>query len=177
MRRFYQKPIFALIVYFLAVITLRGWLGPSYILIYFGYLAGLVMPYLDFFLYAFIIKPDSNYSKSLRNVIDRRDLKSIIPLFDFSKVDKNFLIIYSALFQIVLFVLALFITTSSASHFGRGVVLSFYASVCIKYIYHYLAKDDISFWFSRLNLNLEDNEKFIFFIATLLSLTLLGFWF
>lgn len=101
---------------------------------------------LEYYLYAYIIEPTKDFSKTLTSYINHKDITNAILYVDHHKNEITDKSLNSALFQIVIAGFSLFVVYSTRSVFAKALVLSILANSIYKLIELYL-KSDYANWF------------------------------
>ncbi|HSX39302.1 MAG TPA: hypothetical protein VLI92_01805 [Candidatus Saccharimonadales bacterium] len=89
-----------------------------------GTLLGTFFIDLDYYIYAYFLEPNADFSKSLRAFISHKDFLNTIAFIQYHKNDIQDKILSSLLFQIVLAGAAIFVTASTTGIFIKALVLS-----------------------------------------------------
>jgi hypothetical protein len=153
------------VVVFLIVLTLvKRWFSYSYALVWLGVLFGYYLPFIDHLFYAYILRPDSEVSKNIRNMISIRNLISIkkirglITYVNETREQREKLIIHTAYFQVVFMILTFYVLSSSGSMFGRGLVYGFSLKLLLGQVLQYLEKKEITNWFTEMPFSMDQHK-------------------
>jgi hypothetical protein len=165
--------VFFVSFFFIICLTKR-WFNPIYLFFWGGGLVGLVLPIIDHFLYAYLLRPNEIVSERIRSMVRNREYRSVIVYAVSTKRERSKLIFHTAYFQIIFTVLAFFIITSSGSLFGRGLVLAFLLHLLIEQLGDFMDKKDTSSWFREISFEMDYDKTKIYILANVLLLLFLG---
>lgn len=160
------------VVVLLIVLTLiKRWFSYSYALVWLGVLFGYYLPFIDHLFYAYILRPDSEVSKNIRNMISIRNLISIkrirglITYVNETREQREKLIIHTAYFQVVFMILTFYVLSSSGSMFGRGLVYGFSLKLLLGQVLQYLEKKEIGKWFTEMPFSMDQHKTKVYLYA------------
>ena len=112
-----------------------------------GALLGTFILDLEYFLYAYVLEPDKDFSKTLIGFFKHKDFGNVINHIKYHKDDVEDKSLNSALFQVIFAVLCIFVVTATTSLFAKAFVLSILASSLYKLSEVYFEdKTDTWFW-------------------------------
>ena len=113
------------LIYFTFITLINKLFSFSYWPLYLGGIVGLILPNLDHLLYCFVFKPFELTSIRIKALITEKRFKEAIILLYNTKDERKDLIFHSTNFQLIFFILAYWVVSSSGNLFGRGLVLGF----------------------------------------------------
>ena len=96
----------------------------SALLLLSGLLAGSFILDLDHLVYWLFLYPELSESKKARELLRKKDIGGILLLLSQTHKSHTSLVFHHFIFQAILFVLILFVFTSTGSIFGKGFILS-----------------------------------------------------
>ncbi len=144
----YKIPILLAIVLSIVLISFNVETRPVYIaLIVCGSLVGALVLDLDYFIHAYLIEPDSDFSRSLRAYIDHKDFTGALNFVTVQKDKVKEKTLNSGLFQVVLIALMFMLFYSEASVFMKTIVLSMYANSIYKFAENFYLHQTFEDWF------------------------------
>lgn len=112
-----------------------------------GCLLGAILLDVDYILSAYILDPDTDFSNNLKGYIQHKDILGSIIYMHTHKNDIKEKTLHSALFQIVLTGLMLFVVSSDASIFIKALVVSTLVNSIYRMYEEYFAGNmDNWFW-------------------------------
>lgn len=117
--------------YFLFLVLFNKLFSFSYWPLYLGALVGLLLSFTDHILHVFVFKPYELTSIRIKQFIKQKQFKNAILLLYDTKDERKDLIFHTLIFQIIFLVLTFWIITSSGNYFVKGLVLSYFLSICI----------------------------------------------
>lgn len=170
-----------LIVFFLFVVLLRGWiqLTPDNALriglFLLGGLIGTLLPDIDHLIYIYVLKPQDLTSMRVNHMVQKREIWSTLELLSLTRDERKSLIFHTAYFQVIFWVLTFLVVSSSGSVFGRGVVLAFSLHLIVDQLIDLVKLENLDNWFSKLNISMEKERYTFYWIGNVLVLLLLGF--
>ncbi len=117
---------------------------------------------LEYFLYAYALEPEKEFSKTLIGFVKHRDFANAINHIKYHKDDVEDKSLNSALFQVVFAVLSIFVVTATNSLFAKAFVLSILASSLYKLSEIYY-EDKTNEWFWAFKTKPSKSGTKIFF--------------
>ncbi len=127
--KLYKVPLLVSLVISVVLIALK--VEKQYFqisLIFLGSLLGTFFLDLDYFIYTYFLDPAADFSKTVAGFIKHRDLPNALSYIYYHKEDLHEKTLNSALFQLVLGGLMIFVTSSSTNLFVKALVLSTFAN-------------------------------------------------
>ncbi len=158
------------------IVVVKSWFTLDLVVPFFvGGIIGTFFPYLDYLVYAYLLKPSSagNDGSSLA----RGTFLEIIRKYHGDKSIAADLVFHSALFQAVFSVFTFFIVTSSASLLARGIVFSFSMHLILDQVNQYVRTKDIESWFARFPIDLEAGQRLTFVVGNAVLLFVFALFF
>lgn len=114
-----------LISFFFLLSVFKGWLNFSFWPLWVGAILGQFLPETDHLIYIFFLRPYELTSQRVRYLLKNGNIKGAIRLISETKEERSNLIFHNLTFEIILFILAFLVITSSDNLIGQGIVLSF----------------------------------------------------
>jgi len=169
--QFYRIP-FILAISLGVVILSTNFRGTSFdiFLLFLGVIFGMFFLDLDYFLQAYILEPEDNFSKLLRDYIKSKDIPGAFNYIIYHADEVENKTLNSAMFQFAIMFFSVFIVRSDISIFFKALVLSTQLNTIFRFFYFYFqghGKD----WFWILK---NEPHKSIIFGFNLLVLLILG---
>lgn len=116
-------------------------------LIFVGAFIGTFVLELDYFLYAYFLEPQKEFSKSLMAFIKDKDFKSLLDHIKYHRNEISEKTLNSALFQVVLGALMIFVVSSNTSIIIKAITLSTFSNSAYRMMEdHYLRGTNEWFW-------------------------------
>lgn len=110
--------------YFLLVSILRWKIDLGLIAIWFGGIIGTYLLDIDHLLYWYILHPEADDSRQAKILFKNQDYKGIYQLLSAVHQSHTKLIFHTALLQIVLLILSVYVLTSGGSVFGSALIMA-----------------------------------------------------
>ena len=164
-----------LVSFFLFISLYRNWLDLYYWLFWLGGVVGMILPELDHIIYVFFSNPQEVTSQRVRFLCLNKQLKRCGWLLLSTGRERTGLIFHSILFQLIFFILTFWVMTSSASLFGKGMVLAFSLHLVLDQTNQLLKKGDLSDWFRQTPIRLDGKQTKIFLLSAALLVLIFGF--
>ena len=170
--KFYRIPFIisaSLAVVLLSQIYRGGTL--ELILIVLGAISGMFFLDLDYFIHAYILEPEDNFSKMFRDYIKQKDLVGAFNYIIFHSDEVENKTLNSAIFQAALMVFNLFIVRADVSVYFKVLLLTTHLNSIYRFFYFYFqghGKD----WFWILKKEPSVYGIYAFNFAVLLSISL-----
>jgi hypothetical protein len=158
--KFYRIP-FILAISLAVVLISTNFRGTTLdiVLLLIGALLGMFFLDLDYFLNAYILEPEDNFSKLLRDYIKSKDISGAFNYIIYHADEVENKTLNSAVFQFAMMFFAIFIVRSDLSIFFKSLILSTQLNTIFRFFYFYFqghGKD----WFWILKN--EPSKPFIF---------------
>lgn len=149
---------------FLVLVTLAHWqLKFSLIFFWLGGLFGSLFLDIDHLFYAYLQAPHEFTSQRARRFFEQKQFKEGIILLFETQEERGRMIFHSAFFQIILLVVCFFVLTSSASLFGKGLVLGMLLHSLVDQGFEFIKNGEIENWFWQFRERPETNIQGIYF--------------
>jgi len=145
---FYRIPLLISITLAIVLIALKVIRDPFGIaMVVVGSVFGSFALDLDYFVYAYFIEPKKDFSRTLSTFVKHRDFGNALVYVNTHKNDIEEKTLDSAIFQIVLVFLGIFVIFSNVSYFIKIAVLSTYANSIYRLVEAYFHnRTDSWFW-------------------------------
>ena len=161
--------------FFVLLSLVKHFLSLSYWPFWVGGAIGVFLPDLDHLIYVYFIKPTDLSSQRVNYLVNKRQLWRSIQLLYETRSERRGLIFHTIFFQIIFLVLTFWIMSSSASLFGRGLVLSFALHISIDQLVDLVDMKNLGNWLKFLPVTLDLTKSKIFWAAGILSVSIMGF--
>lgn len=130
----------------------------------------------EYFLNAYFLDTTNEFSKTLVGYIKHSDIKNALRHIHFHKEESTQNSLNSALFQVVLAVMSIFVVYVTASMFAKAlVVIVFAQSIYVLFEYYYKNKTDDWFWAFKNKPNKMGVQLYLFGLLAVLSFALYAF--
>lgn len=175
---YYKSPLLLSLALSVVLITARLESNILYIiLIFLGAFLGTFLLEIDRLLTFLIFEPKSNLSLEFRGLIKERNFEGALTFFEKQKpVNGGNTLLKSAVFQVILAILSLYICATTVNPFAPALVLSAFSQSFYYQLRDYQEKSDISDWFFVLKERPTKNFYLgyfiilgLIFVASLLS--------
>lgn len=171
---------FAFVVsFFIFISVFKGWLSFNYWLFWSGGVIGTLLPDLDHIIYVYFFKPHELTSQRVNSLVGKRSVKEAFRLLIDTRSERKDLIFHSVLFQVVFFVLAFLVLTSSGNIFGRGLVLAFLVHLFVDQMVDFFQLGSLGHWFKNTQIVIDQTEKrksTLYLASSLFVILLFGFF-
>jgi hypothetical protein len=136
--KFYRIPLI-LSISLGVVILSTNFRGTNFdiFLIFLGCILGMFVLDLDYFLQAYILEPDENFSKLLRDYIKSKDFFGALDYIIYHADEVENKTLNSAMFQFALMFFSIFIVRSDLSIFFKSLVLATHLNTIFRFLYFY----------------------------------------
>jgi hypothetical protein len=141
--------------FFVLISIFKHFLSISYWPFWIGGLIGVLMPDLDHLIYVFFTGPQELTSQRVGFLWGKKDYKRLIELLYETRSERMGLIFHTIFFQIIFLILTFWIMSSSASIFGKGIVLSFALHLSIDQLVDLTDMKNLDNWTRLLPINLD----------------------
>ncbi len=121
-----------------------------------GSLLGTFLLEADYFLHAYFLEPEKDFSKTVQGFVKHRDFVGALRFIAFHKADVREKTLNSALFQIVLAATLIFIISSTAALWIKALILSTFINALYRMFEAYF-EGDIKDWFWAIKM--ETSQK------------------
>lgn len=165
-----------LISFFLLISLYRNWFDLYYWPFWLGGIVGTLLPEIDHLIYVFFSNPQEVTSQRVRYLCNSRQFKNCFWLLASTTAERARLIFHTVLFQAIFFILTFWVLTSSASLFGRGLVLSFALHLAIDQIEEVMNKGSLQSWFWQIPISLGRKQINVFLGTVIFLVLFFGFF-
>lgn len=141
------------------------------IAIFLGAILGAFVLDFEYVLNAYFIETNSHFSQTLKGYIKHRDFKNAINFINLHKNEVKEKTLNSALFQIILGLLLVWVTYSSDQPFVKSLLLVTYATSIYKFAENYF-EGNLKDWFWAININVNKNTIYWYSAALITVLAL-----
>lgn len=146
-----------------------------------GGILGTILPDLDHVIYVYLLHPQEATSQRIGYTLQNINLppitriKQAFELMASTRSERTRLIFHTTHFQLIFWILAFLVISSSGSIFGRGLVLAFSLHLIVDQFLDLEQLDNLNNWFRLLGVELE-KEKYVFYwLGNLVALLIFGF--
>jgi len=151
-------------------LQLNAWLPLLLWLI--GCMAGFLALQMDQILDIFITNPDSNLAKAVKNYLKQKHISYGLNLLENNKHLQPRLSFRSVTFQIIWIMLVIFTFTSTASSFGKGLVIGLGARLLIEQWEFYFSNRNLLknwlFWQIKREINDQELKWYLIIVTSFL---------
>lgn len=164
----------AILIIYLVLLTLLRWRFEwQMVLFWLGAFLGLAIYNLDHLVYLFGQFPEDENTARLKQFLMGKDYKGGFNLLVETAPERKQLVGHSVIFQAVLVILTFFAVTSSASFFGRGLVMGMLLYSIVNQGLLITRGQGLGSWFWQTGIRLDQRgEAFYFLILGLVFLFL-----
>jgi hypothetical protein len=144
----YKIPLILAIVLAIILVSFTVETRLSYIvMITIGTLLGALIMDLDYFIHAYVVETDSDFSRTLRAYVDHRDFRGALNFVNVQKDKVKEKTLNSGLFQMCLIALLFLVFYSEAHIIIKALILSMYANSIYKFAENFYLHQTFSDWF------------------------------
>lgn len=165
----------AFLVSFLILATvIKGWIDLAYWPFWVGMIIGTILPDVDHFIYVYLLSPTDLTSQRVSHALSKREIWNSISLLYDTRRERSKLIFHTAWFQVLFVALAFFVSTSSGSTIGLGLVLAFSLHILVDQLVDLVETRNLDSWFRGFFLSIQmDTKRYWIYFLIMLILTLL----
>ena len=161
---------------FFAFVTIfRNHLSLTYWPFWLGGAIGTILPDADHLIYVLFLNPQELTSQRVSFLIKRREISRVISLLYETRKERQNLVFHSFLFQVIFFVFAFFIVSSTSSILVRGIVLAMSLHLAVDQLADYLDMKNLNNWGKIFSFDLDSQKSVLFLTASFLLVCVLGF--
>lgn len=161
--------------FFVLISLVKHFLSLSYWPFWLGGLVGVILPDIDHLIYVYFIKPTDLTSQRVNYLVNKNQLWRSVQLLYETRSERRGLIFHTIFFQLIFFVLTFWLMSSSASIFGKGLVLSFALHISIDQLVDLVDMKNLDNWLKFLPVSLDLTKSKIFWSAGMLLVLIMGF--
>ena len=111
--------------FFVLISIFKHYLSLNFWPFWLGGVIGTFLPDIDHLIYVLFLSPQELTSQRIGFLWNKKEYKRMIELLYETRSERRGLVFHTIFFQLIFLVLTFWILSSSASLFGRGLVLSF----------------------------------------------------
>lgn len=165
------------IIFFLLISLARGWMSTDFLMLWIGGAVGAILPDIDHLIYIYYLRPHELTSQRAAYMLSKKEVFATFSLLASTRSERKVLIFHNALFQIIFYIFAFLILSSSSSLFGRGLVLAFLLHLLVDQYLDFVQLDSIEHWFRNLKVQITKEKSTLYWVGALLVLLVFGFIF
>jgi len=173
MKKEFVRHLLVLIILLTVTILIKRWFSLSCWPYVVGGIIGTILPDLDHFLYLYLNPQELTSQRSLYMSRKGQFLATLRLLAETRSERKN-LIFHTFIFMAIFLVLTIFVLTSSASIFGRGLVLAFYLHLSIDALVDWRETGALENWFRNFPVSIAQDKLGLLVLANLILVFLLA---
>jgi hypothetical protein len=160
--------------FFVFISLVRHFLSLGYWPFWLGGAVGVFMPDLDHLIYVFFIGPQELTTQRVGFLWGRKEYKRLVELLYETRSERKGLIFHTIFFQAIFLILTFWIMSSSASLFGKGLVLSFALHLSMDQLVDIVEMKNLSNWTKFLPINLDFEKSKIYWSVGALLVVAMG---
>src|SRR4030042_2557062 len=164
------------VAFFILFNVYRDWLNLAFMPFWLGALLGTLLPYTDYLIYVYLLKPKEPISQEAATLISQKKIVKAWDVLISNFSDRKGLLIHNASFQTLFLVFSVWMVTSG-SLLGTGLVLAFILHLILDQVMDLVELGNIDNWFVGFPINLDKEQKRWFLAGNALVLLFLGFIF
>ena len=131
---------------FIFISIFRGYLSISYWPFWLGGVAGTLLPDIDHLIYIFFLNPQELTSQRVDFLLKKKEIPRVLTLLSETRSERKNLIFHTFIFQILFFVVAFLVLTSSTSMLARGLVLAFLIHLSVDQVTDFIEIKNLDSW-------------------------------
>jgi len=152
---------------FLALTFLiKGWFNLGVWPLVLGGIVGTILPDVDHLIYVYLLRPQDLTSQRVAYLNEERNFTKAVEILADTRYERSMTIFHSAIFQIIILVLTIFVTTSSTSLFAIGIVTAFSLHLLVDQVIDIRKVGSIQSWFRNMNF-VFDKKKSMYYVITI----------
>ncbi len=173
----YKIPVLISVVLSIAMMALasvRGTFDITNILV--GVFLGMLVLDFEYILNAYFLETKSDFSKTLVGFIKHSDWNNAIKHIYYHRDESRENSLNSAIFQLVLAIMSIFVVFSTRNLFAKALILSvFTQSIYVLFEYYFKGRTDDWFWALKNKPTKKGVQMYIFILFLILSYSLYNF--
>ncbi len=163
----YKIPLLLSLTLFVVLIALNVTREPLLIAAtLIGCLIGMFVLDADYFLQAYILEPEQDFSKTFRGFVEHKDFGSLVNHIYYHKNEVKERTLNSALFQIIFSALTVLVLSSSGNTLIKATAMSVFVNTLYRMIEMYF-EGTINDWFWSLKLPKTRNTFYLYSVIML----------
>ncbi len=139
-----------------------------------GGLIGTILPDLDHIIYALFLDPQELTAQRVGHLLRGKNIKRVITLLYETRYERKSLVFHTFIFQIIFFVLAFLVLSSSTSLFAKGLVLAFLIHLSVDQLADFIDIKTLGNWGSLFPKEMDRKYSMIYILSTMLLTLLMG---
>jgi len=161
--------------FFVLISIFKHYLSLSFWPFWLGGTLGVFLPDLDHLIYVFFLDPQDLTSQRVSFLCQKKEYKRAIELLYETRSERRELAFHTLIFQIIFFILAFWVMSSSASIFGKGLVLSFALHLSVDQLVDLSDMKSLSNWTKSFPFKLDLAKSKIYWLVGTLLVLAMGF--
>ncbi|OGM32475.1 hypothetical protein A2803_03325 [Candidatus Woesebacteria bacterium RIFCSPHIGHO2_01_FULL_44_21] len=163
------------LLFFLLISLARRWFAIDFLAFWVGGAIGAILPDVDHLIYVYFLRPHELTSQRASRMLSQGKVLETMSLLANTRSERTSLIFHTAMFQLVFYVFAFFVLSSSSNLFGRGLVLAFLLHLLIDQYLDFRDLGNITHWLRNVSVTLTRDKTVFYWAAAGLVLILYGF--
>jgi len=160
--------------FFVLITLVNRFFNLSYWSFWLGGIIGTILPDIDHLIYIYFLQPQDLTSQRANYMLQKREWKKTLGLLYITRSERMGLIFHTVTFQLIFLVLTFWVVSSSASLFGKGLVLAFSLHLLIDQIVDLMELESFANWQKNLPFEIEIDKAKIYWLAILIVTILMG---
>lgn len=156
---------FGVLLVFLALtVLIKSWFNLGVWPFVLGGIFGTILPDVDHLIYVYFLKPQDLTSQRVAYLNEERKFTKAVEILADTRYERSMTIFHSAIFQVVILVLTIFVVTSSTSLFAIGIVTGFSLHLLVDQVIDIRKVGSIQTWFRNMSIVI-DKKKSTYYVA------------
>ncbi len=152
----------------------ESWFTFQHLVFWIGGLIGILIVYLDHFIYAFFLKPAELVSQKAAGLANRKKYLTALEVLMKEHNQNDRLIFHSVYFQLIFLLFAFFVFTSTNGLLGRGIVLGILSHLLVDMARDLVVYKNINGWFQTVPFTITQKQQSWYVGAQITLLVALG---
>jgi len=168
----------SVIIFAFIVVVIRHMFNLSYWTFIPGIIIGTILPDIDHLIYVYYLRPYEATSQRAIYATNRGEFMKTWELLAVTRSERKHLILHTAVFQIIFLILSFLIITSSASIFGKGIVIAFMLHLVVDQTLDIKETNTLANWFHNFpilsEIEFNHSKTIIYFLGNIALLLILS---
>src|SRR3989344_689029 len=142
---------------FILVTLLKGWFDLVYLSFWIGGVIGTLLPDIDYLIHVYLLNPQSSDARTTAQLISQKKVTRTWEMVAHARNQNSELLFHTISFQLVFWVFAIFVITSTGSILAKGIVLAFSLHLTIDQATDLMERGNLNLWFEKAPFNLDQH--------------------
>lgn len=161
------------IALFIIITVIKNWFDIMYVTFWIGGVIGTLLPDIDYLINVYVLNPDREESKVTADMVSQKRVAGVWERVAQARKGKTELLFHTIIFQLIFWVFAVYVLSSTGSLLAKGIVLAFALHLIIDQLTDLMETGSLSLWFAKAPFALDEHKQKIYLLLNILLIFVL----